>query len=198
VLRWIPREIWLLLTIGLLVFGIHALNAPHGLQYQSDFLSPGNLTKLSKLIALLGVFALGSGIIIIAGGIDLSAGSVICFSGVMCAKMPQWVAGGLQHWIDAGSCPSFLESVFRSAGFLSPEAPYSWPMLATMIGSTLAVGVCIGLFHGFSSTGWISLLSSRRLAPWRDCGAWPASSRRGRSAYPTNGFERSAGNGTLR
>jgi ribose transport system permease protein len=51
------------------------------------FLSPGNLQNLSRQIALLGVFAIGEAIVIIAGGIDLSVGSVIGFTGMLCARM---------------------------------------------------------------------------------------------------------------
>jgi ribose/xylose/arabinose/galactoside ABC-type transport system permease subunit len=37
--------------------------------------------------ALLGIFTLGAAIVIIAGGIDLSSGSVIAFSGTICASL---------------------------------------------------------------------------------------------------------------
>src|SRR3712207_1794200 len=57
------------------------------------FLGPVNLQNLSRQIAFLGVFALGSAIVIIAGGIDLSVGSVIGFTGMLCARMfAEW------HW----------------------------------------------------------------------------------------------------
>ena len=41
-----------------------------------------NITNILHQAALLGVFALGAGIVIIAGGIDLSSGSVIVASTV--------------------------------------------------------------------------------------------------------------------
>src|SRR5437870_2663888 len=37
--------------------------------------------------ALLGIFALGAAVVIIAGGIDLSSGSMIAFSGTVCATI---------------------------------------------------------------------------------------------------------------
>lgn len=46
-----------------------------------------NLQDILHQTALLGIFALGSAIVIIAGGIDLSSGSVIVFSGSTCALM---------------------------------------------------------------------------------------------------------------
>jgi ribose/xylose/arabinose/galactoside ABC-type transport system permease subunit len=41
--------------------------------------------NILRQTALLGIFALGAAIVIIAGGIDLSSGSVIAFSGTVCA-----------------------------------------------------------------------------------------------------------------
>jgi ribose/xylose/arabinose/galactoside ABC-type transport system permease subunit len=51
-----------------------------------------NNPKLSAIdilrqTAMLGIFALGSAIVIITGGIDLSCGSVIAFSGSLCASL---------------------------------------------------------------------------------------------------------------
>src|SRR5436190_2041489 len=37
--------------------------------------------------SLLGIFALGAAVVIIAGGIDLSSGSMICFGGTICATI---------------------------------------------------------------------------------------------------------------
>jgi len=51
------------------------------------FLRPLNLQNLSRQIALLGIFAVGEALVIIAGGIDLSVGSLIAFSGVYCALL---------------------------------------------------------------------------------------------------------------
>lgn len=42
-----------------------------------------NAQTILREIATLGIFALGAGVVIIAGGIDLSSGSVIAFSGMM-------------------------------------------------------------------------------------------------------------------
>src|SRR6202161_634484 len=43
--------------------------------------------QIARQTSLLGIFSLGSAIVIIAGGIDLSSGSVICFSGTICASL---------------------------------------------------------------------------------------------------------------
>lgn len=41
---------------------------------------------IARNVALLGIFALGAAVVIISGGIDLSAGSMIAFSGTICAS----------------------------------------------------------------------------------------------------------------
>jgi ribose transport system permease protein len=54
---------------------------------RSAFLDPTNLQNLSRQIALLGIFAVGEAVVIIVGGIDLSVGSVIGFTGMLCARL---------------------------------------------------------------------------------------------------------------
>ena len=47
---------------------------------------PGTSFKdIARNVALLGIFALGAAVVIIAGGIDLSAGSMVAFSATTCA-----------------------------------------------------------------------------------------------------------------
>ena len=47
------------------------------------FLSLVNLLNMANLIGLFGVFALGEGLVIITGGIDLSLGSMFALLGVV-------------------------------------------------------------------------------------------------------------------
>ena len=49
------------------------------------FTSVVNLQNLTRQIALLAIFAIGEGIVILSGGIDLSVGSVIAFTGLLVA-----------------------------------------------------------------------------------------------------------------
>ena len=46
------------------------------------FISSDNLQNLTRHIAFLAIFAIGEGLVILSGGIDLSVGSIIAFSGV--------------------------------------------------------------------------------------------------------------------
>lgn len=46
-----------------------------------------NLYELLRHASMLGILALGASVVIISGGIDLSVGSVIAFSGTICASL---------------------------------------------------------------------------------------------------------------
>jgi ribose transport system permease protein len=57
------------------------------------FLSPVNLTNLANIIGLYGIFSIGTGLIIITGGIDLSVGSMVALTGVLLPMaLREW------HW----------------------------------------------------------------------------------------------------
>src|SRR5438105_4002655 len=58
-----------------------------------NFFFATNLTNLSNIIGLFGIFSIGSGLVIIAGGIDLSIGSMIALVGVLLPMaLREW------HW----------------------------------------------------------------------------------------------------
>jgi ribose transport system permease protein len=58
-----------------------------------NFLTPTNLTNLANIIGLFGIFSIGAGLIIITGGIDLSVGSMIAFTGILLVMaLREW------HW----------------------------------------------------------------------------------------------------
>ncbi len=52
-----------------------------------SFISTENLSNLSYLIGMYGIFSIGLGLIIITGGIDLSVGSMFALQGVLLAMM---------------------------------------------------------------------------------------------------------------
>lgn len=122
-LRRIPRELWLLAAIGLVALFVHAVETGGRLHEQSHFLSSDNLSRLAKEAAMLGIFSLGAGVVIIAGGIDLSAGSVICFTAVVCAMTPEWLGRGV-------------------------EEPLSIGVVAAMMSLSLCAGAAVGAMHG--------------------------------------------------
>lgn len=52
----------------------------------------GNFVDIVRQTSLLGIFSLGAAVVIIAGGIDLSSGAVIAFSGALCGTLMLWLA----------------------------------------------------------------------------------------------------------
>ena len=80
------RELGMMVTLALLA-GILAVFVP------TKFLNDVNLYNLGERVSLLSIFAIGQAIVIIAGGIDLSVGSVIALSGVLAAYLTKQ-----HHW----------------------------------------------------------------------------------------------------
>jgi ribose transport system permease protein len=62
----------------------------------SNFLQPGNLLNVANQIAVIAIVAIGMTLVIITGGIDLSVGSLIALSAVVCTLLIRDVAGAEQ------------------------------------------------------------------------------------------------------
>jgi ribose/xylose/arabinose/galactoside ABC-type transport system permease subunit len=92
-----------------------------------------NAQEILRQSALLGVFAIGAAIVIIAGGIDLSSGSVIAFSGSVCAAIMLALA-------PVDSAGNRLTDDLGAGVF------------AVAILGTLLVGFLIGTFHAWLIT----------------------------------------------
>jgi ribose transport system permease protein len=60
-----------------------------------NFLGADNLSNNVRHVALISLFALGEAIVIIAGGIDLSVGSVICISAVTTSYLTMYMGVGI-------------------------------------------------------------------------------------------------------
>src|SRR5580693_5441174 len=57
------------------------------------FLSGTNLTNMANVIGMFGIFSIGTGLVIITGGIDLSVGSMFALTGVLLSMaLVEW------HW----------------------------------------------------------------------------------------------------
>src|SRR5262249_3837326 len=82
--RVFQRTEWgLLLAIAVVVLLTGALDSQH-----NYFNNPiPSAVDILRQTALLGIFTLGAAIVIISGGIDLSSGSVIAFSGSTCGAL---------------------------------------------------------------------------------------------------------------
>src|SRR5215471_16707389 len=83
-LRAFLRPEWgLVLAIVTVIVVTAVLDDRHNYWY-----NPGDsAVNILRQTAMLGIFALGAAIVIISGGIDLSSGSVIAFSGSICATL---------------------------------------------------------------------------------------------------------------
>ena len=97
-----------------------------------------NAQEILRQTSLLGVFALGAAIVIISGGIDLSSGSVIAFSGSVCASIMlaaarRWTKRGNPMTDELGTCMSTLIAIAGTlvAGFLIGTL-HAW--LITVVG----------------------------------------------------------------
>jgi ribose/xylose/arabinose/galactoside ABC-type transport system permease subunit len=76
-----PGEWALVAAIAIAVALTALVDANHSYWFQPL----DSLRDIARNTALLGIFALGATVVIIAGGIDLSAGSMIALSGTVCA-----------------------------------------------------------------------------------------------------------------
>jgi len=93
--------------------------------------APPSLMEILRLTSMLGIFALGSAIVIISGGIDLSSGSVIAFSGTTCATMMLLLA------------PDAMQSF---------DKPVGLGIIALAMTATLVTGFLIGSLHAWLIT----------------------------------------------
>ena len=65
------------------------------------FIGQYNILDLLRSVGMLGILAIGSSLVIITGGIDLSVGAIVCLTGVLIAKISSPSTGGLHYpmWI---------------------------------------------------------------------------------------------------
>lgn len=114
--------------------------------FSNAYSTPYGRYEVSKIIlrdtAMLGIFALGAGAVIIAGGIDLSAGSVIAFSGTLFFGFVIMLAP---------DDPSTLFPGDPNRHFPSTENLPLWIPLLSLLGVVL-VALLIGSFHAWLIT----------------------------------------------
>lgn len=106
----------------LLICLIGAVISPHTSSGHNIFLSYGNLTDVLRQVSITGLVATGMTMVILLGGIDLSVGSVMGFSTVICAMLltkPGWTAAsviGVPAAILVGGAAVALAARFLFAG----------------------------------------------------------------------------------
>lgn len=128
-LRQYRTELSLLIAILAVVLLTTWLDDKHAYYHKPWY----NATEILRQTALLGILALGASVVIISGGIDLSSGSVIAFSGTICASLIYWLAP-----VDARGTP------------LTNDLPV-WVLAVAFFG-TMATAFLIGSLHAWLIT----------------------------------------------
>lgn len=123
---WKRHEFALLAAVFVVLILTTILDKNHNYLTQWK-LSTIDLTRQTSLLAL---YALGAAVVIIAGGIDLSTGSVIAFSGTICATLLLVLA------------PEAVEQ----------SKPLGAGVISAAIAGTLLVGLLIGSLHAWLIT----------------------------------------------
>jgi len=115
-----------------------------------QFLSSANLQNLAKRIGINGIFAIGLGLVIITGGIDLSVGSLFALLGIaQCwllvdQQVPWWLA--LPAIIAAGATLGLAHGLLVCGLRI-------WPFVVTLCGLLLYRGIA-QVWSGNNSMGF--------------------------------------------
>lgn len=106
------------------------------------FLSAYNLENLCRRTALFGILAIGAGMVIMAGGIDLSTGSVVCLAGCL---LP-WLLVE-QGWSEAAAVATVLGAGILIGLFQGGLVAWGrlQPFLVTLCGLLFYRGLARGL-----------------------------------------------------
>lgn len=109
------------------------------------FLEPRNFSNLMRQTSVTGVLAVGMLMVIVAGQIDLSVGSVVGLAGGVAAIAQGWLGWGLVPSLGAGLLTAFV----IGAGQGSLVAYLNIPAFIVTLGGLLAWrGVVLGLTRG--------------------------------------------------
>jgi simple sugar transport system permease protein len=93
---------------------VGALASPHSSSGKNIFLSYANLTDVLRQVSITGLVATGMTMVILLGGIDLSVGSVMGFSTIVCAMLltkAGWTAASVMG-VPAAAAVSFIAVAF--------------------------------------------------------------------------------------
>lgn len=111
------------------------------------FFDSGNLLNLAQRVGILGIYAIGAGIVILSGGIDLSIGSVIGFAGVVVAMSCN--AYGWNPWMVSAGVVALCAAIGLWHGFLIGRFGLQ-PFVVTLCTLLLLRGLARGVSGGIS------------------------------------------------
>ncbi len=120
-----------------------------------DFLGASNSINTFRQISMLGIFAIGTGFVIITGGIDLSIGSTIGLTGVIIAKLSSPSCLGLSLWVGIPVALGIALALGGIQGLLITHLGLQ-PFIVTLGGMLLIRGVSQTIADG----GTLSLSGS--------------------------------------
>ena len=115
----------------------------------SDFLGQSNAVNTLRQISMLGIYAIGSGFVIITGGIDLSVGSVVGLTGVIIARISSQATGGGGHPLVLGIVAALGAALLvgLAQGLLITRLNLQ-PFIVTLAGMLLVRGVSQTIVQG--------------------------------------------------
>jgi len=149
-----PNEIALIVAIIAIIGITLGLDANRSYWFQWDT----NSIEIGRQTALLGIFALGAMMVIVSGGIDLSSGSMIAFSGtVIACSMIYLQNGPMSDYLFPVSVDVSGKSVrvdMANAGIFVQTL-----VVMVSIGMGLVSGFFVGTLHAW-------LITSVRLPPF--------------------------------
>ncbi len=122
-----------------------------------DFLGQSNTVNTTRQIAMLGIFSIGIGFVIITGGIDLSVGSIVGLTGVLLAKMsapynaamPAAGGLGLPLWMGISIALGVALLIGLAQGLLITRLSLQ-PFIVTLGGMLLIRGIAQTIVRGGS------------------------------------------------
>jgi ribose transport system permease protein len=125
-----------------------------------DFAGQSNAINTVRQISMLGIYAIGSGFVIVTGGIDLSVGSVVGLTGVIIAKISSQATGGLGLSLGLGIVLALAVALLvgLGQGLLITRLKLQ-PFIVTLGGMLLIRGISQTIVQG----GTLSMGSSRLL-----------------------------------
>jgi len=148
----VRRELGMSVALLLMCLGLFISNP--------DFLGQSNFINTVRQVSMLGIYAVGIAFVIIAGGIDLSIGSVIGLTGVLIAKFSSPAAGcfGYSLWVGIPLAVVTALIVGGLQGLLITRLKLQ-PFIVTLGGMLFIRGVSQTIVQG----GTLSLSGSKLL-----------------------------------
>ena len=139
--RTMRREFGMFIALVLMCAGLWFSN--------HDFLNQSNIMNSTRQIAMLGIYAVGVGFVIITGGIDLSIGSVIGLTGVLIAKLSSHAVGcmGYSIWIGISVAMAVAMLIGLAQGLLITRLKLQ-PFIVTLGGMLLIRGISQTVVEG--------------------------------------------------